>query len=84
MSDHSDSPRMWGITTDADWEIPTDRKPPDKRHPYPGEIDFLQAEAVRAAGNSRVNTRDASWWQRRVSRLFYALCLRRRIYIEGA
>lgn len=78
-----DSPRSWGVTGTADWESPSTWIPPDKRHPYPGEIEFLQAEARRSAGTPRYDAQLAVW-RRKVSKLFYALCVRRRIYIEGA
>lgn len=74
-----DSPRAWGITTDADWERPR-AKPPDKRHPYAGELEFLHAQAKREVGRS---DRERDWWKRKVSRAFTRLCVSRRIYIEG-
>jgi hypothetical protein len=76
-------PRAWTVMGDADWESPNDsKKPPDKRHPYPGEIELLEAEARKSAGRPRYEYKVAAW-QSRVSKLFYALCVSRRIYIEG-
>lgn len=76
------SPNPVGVMGSADWETPSTRIPPDKRHPYPGEIEFLEAEARKFAGTPRYDAQIAVW-RRKVSKLFYALCVRRRIYIEG-
>ena len=76
-----DSPRAWGVMGSADWESPG-AIPPGKRHPYPGELEFMYAESIKSAGPCN-RSRDCTWWRRKVSRLFYALCVQRRIYIEG-
>jgi len=77
-----DSPRQWGVTGSADWEAPSPNKPPDKRHPYDGECDFLEREARRIVGPRPAGSDNASW-MRRVSAEFRRLIVRRRIYIEG-
>lgn len=81
MSDRCASPRAWGVSASADWEA-AGVKPPDQRDPYPGELEFLQSQAVREIGH-RYNTDDRNIWKRSVARAFYRLVAGRRIYIEG-
>ena len=81
MIEGSYAPRPWAVMGDADWEAPR-TAPPGKRHPYPDELELLDIEARRIAGTPRYNAH-LEVWRRRVSRLFYALCVDRGIYIEG-
>lgn len=81
MIEGSYVPRPWGVMGDADWEAPRPA-PPGKRHPYPDELVFLEAEARRISGSPRYEAHLVAW-RRKVSRLFYALCVGRGIYIEG-
>ena len=73
-------PRFLGITASADWENTAPAH--GKRNPYPGELDFLQAEARRLNPMRRREKKDQH--ARRVSDAFHALMRGRKIFVDGA